>query len=349
MVSKIKLVDELSPDGSSRFFIMVSLLNILNNKNKTIKLLDVGGSSPYMASALNSLNAPFEISVIDILPKPEHFKGEYIQGDALNMPFADNSFDTVISTDVLEHIPYQNKIDFVHECLRVAKNYVIIAAPFDSDAVDAAEHATNDLNVKLFDVGQSWLEEHFEYKKPNLDNVLQAINKKGYEAEVVGSNNLYNWILSTHLNLVEAKLGLDSKKLININKLFNKSLLTSNDMSPPFYRHFVVVSKKNLSIDKKEKIDALRNPSVSHKESIIYIHSLLTLVAEKMKESDIKMKQLEKTSNSEVYDLNKQIDNLKSELADKQSIIDKCRPYIYLLNGGPFSKIGRGKKSKKQI
>ncbi len=349
MVSKIKLVDELSPDGSSRFYIMVALLNIINNKDETIKLLDVGGSSPYMANALSSLNSPFEISVIDILPKPEHFKGKYIQGDALNMPFADNSFDTVISTDVLEHIPYQKKIDFVHECLRVAKEYVIIAAPFDSDAVDTAEHATNDLNVKLFNVGQSWLEEHFEYKKPNLDSVLQSINEKGYEAEVIGSNNLYNWVLSTHLNLVEAKLGLDNKKHININKFINKFLLSSYDMSPPFYRHFIVVSKKNLSIDKKKKIAALRNPSVDHNESIAYIHSLLTLVADKMKESDIKTKQLEETLNSVVYNLSKQIDSLKGELADKQAIIDKCRPYIYLLKGGPFSKIGRGQKSKKQI
>jgi len=265
------------------------------------------------------------------------------------MTFANNSFDTVISTDVLEHIPLLKKIDFVRECLRVARDYVIIAAPFDTDAVDSAEHATNDFNKQLFNQGQSWLEEHFEYKKPSLEKILRFIEKEGYEVEVVGSNNIYNWVLSTHLNLIEAKLGLGNKKLVNINKTINKYLLLTNDMTPPFYRHFIVISKNKLTGSKKERIAALRNPTINYDESVAYIHNLLSLVSDKIRDSQTEFKQLEQTRNIEISYLKKEIDNMRHELADKQSIIDKCRPYLYLLRANPVSKVRRAIKSKKQI
>lgn len=51
----------------------------------------------------------------------------FVRGDAHHLPFKDNSFDTVVSGDVLEHVV--NPVDFLLELIRASKNKVIITTP----------------------------------------------------------------------------------------------------------------------------------------------------------------------------------------------------------------------------
>ena len=51
----------------------------------------------------------------------------FVRGDAHHLPFKDNSFDTVVSGDVLEHVV--NPITFVTELIRTARSKVIITTP----------------------------------------------------------------------------------------------------------------------------------------------------------------------------------------------------------------------------
>jgi len=54
----------------------------------------------------------------------------FIQGDALAMPFADDSFDLVFSSAVIEHVGSDaNRARFVRECFRVAKKHVFLTTP----------------------------------------------------------------------------------------------------------------------------------------------------------------------------------------------------------------------------
>jgi len=333
MVEKINSPKQLSPDGSGRFLVMLKIIQGLmdGEKHKKISLLDVGGGSPYMTSILKEVAIPHDLTTIDILPKPKGFSGKYIQGDATKMEFDDNTFDIVVSTDVLEHIPVERKKEFVQEAIRVAKEYIIIAAPFDTDGVDYAEHLTNDFNKKLFNEGQSWLEEHFEQTKPILSAVESVVEKNGLEYEVIGTNNLYNWVLATHMNLIEAKYGLGIKKINNNNEAFNETILSSGDMVGPFYRHFVVIFKKPLSTHQRENLNKITHQKIDHTSSLKYIHTLGTIVSERISE-------LRKDVNKGSVALaraNKEIYNLQQELSIKEAIIDKYRPYMRVIDLTP--------------
>lgn len=88
------------------------------------KTLDFGaGSAKYRA-----LITPYasEYTTFDM------FKGEHIDivGDALNPPFLDHTFDTVVSTQVLEHV--EKPWVVVHQIGRILKpgGVCIITAPF---------------------------------------------------------------------------------------------------------------------------------------------------------------------------------------------------------------------------
>ncbi|MDR3076114.1 MAG: class I SAM-dependent methyltransferase [Synergistaceae bacterium] len=55
---------------------------------------------------------------------------KFVKGDALNMPFENNSFDLVFSSAVIEHVGnIAHQTDFVKECYRVSKKYVFITTP----------------------------------------------------------------------------------------------------------------------------------------------------------------------------------------------------------------------------
>jgi len=55
---------------------------------------------------------------------------KFVQGNGLNLPFEDNSFDLVFSSAVLEHVgSFENQCKFFNECLRVSKKYVFLTTP----------------------------------------------------------------------------------------------------------------------------------------------------------------------------------------------------------------------------
>ena len=51
-----------------------------------------------------------------------------VVASALQLPFENSSFDAVIASDVLEHVPPQQRRDLVRETLRVARKIVLIVS-----------------------------------------------------------------------------------------------------------------------------------------------------------------------------------------------------------------------------
>jgi len=60
-----------------------------------------------------------------------------VLGDATSLPFEDGAFDSVITTDALEHMPdYEEHIAW-SELFRVARDWVMVAVPFREEMLDA--------------------------------------------------------------------------------------------------------------------------------------------------------------------------------------------------------------------
>ena len=88
-------------------------------KIKSKDVLDVGcGDGLYTSLFCRNDNNVVGID-LQKLVDPNEIDFKFIEGDALNMPFPDNSFDVVSSFDVIEHLSDDRL--FLKECCRVLK------------------------------------------------------------------------------------------------------------------------------------------------------------------------------------------------------------------------------------
>jgi SAM-dependent methyltransferase len=87
-------------------------------KNANGNLLDLGcGESPYRF-LVNEQTKYFGLDVIDS-DKFDYQKTDIVHFDGKQIPFADNYFDYIICTEVLEHVEdYQSLVDEVHRVLK---------------------------------------------------------------------------------------------------------------------------------------------------------------------------------------------------------------------------------------
>ncbi len=103
--------------------------------NKTVSLippevksiLDVGCGD---GAVTNSLVRSHDVTGIDVSDEAiKHFKGKAHIGSLEDLPFPNQSFDLVVSAEVLEHLPVSIYQASLKEMQRVAKSYIIVSTP----------------------------------------------------------------------------------------------------------------------------------------------------------------------------------------------------------------------------
>lgn len=92
-------------------------------KNMFGKILDIGANQ----GLLHKMIDDGKMIGLDIVVS--NYSRRMVKGSAEKMPFKENSFDTVIAGEVLEHLPHPEK--FMRECKRVLRSngIVIITTP----------------------------------------------------------------------------------------------------------------------------------------------------------------------------------------------------------------------------
>ena len=107
----------------------IKLLNhLIPNDVETI--LDAGCGN----GAISNFLKGYKIIGIDISFKAlKFFKHNKVLGNLANLPFKDKSFDLVICSDTLEHIPEKDFNKVISELKRVTKKYILIISPNDED------------------------------------------------------------------------------------------------------------------------------------------------------------------------------------------------------------------------
>src|SRR5947209_19338406 len=102
-----------------------------------------------------------------------------IRYDPGHLPFEDGAFDTVISLDVLEHVPPTARAGFVAELVRVSARRVFLACPSDEGAW--AEDVLKQVYAARGIPFPGWLDEHDEHGLPTAHEIA------GYVASVPGT------------------------------------------------------------------------------------------------------------------------------------------------------------------
>ncbi len=93
-------------------------------ETKTKKILEVGVGNKTVSDYLKKQG--LNVTTCDFASdlKPD------VVADVRHLPFKDNSFDSVLCCEVLEHIPYQDVPQALSELKRVSQQHVIISLPY---------------------------------------------------------------------------------------------------------------------------------------------------------------------------------------------------------------------------
>jgi hypothetical protein len=101
-----------------------------------------------------------------------------LQGDATRLDFPDNSFNFVVMSHFLEHLPdYETVEKVIKNCARIARDFIYIQGPF----FDADKYLEK-LGLKLY--WSDWRGHPAKIKTSDLNGILRKIGIKKYVIKV---------------------------------------------------------------------------------------------------------------------------------------------------------------------
>jgi len=223
---------DLPFDQYQRYELVHAVLESVRGEGQRFHVLDVGGRTALLRDFLPD----DRVDLVDI--DPSDAEG-LVLGSGAELPFQDDSFDAVCCFDTLEHVPPALRDSFVAECARVAKNYVIIAGPYDAPRVAEAEEILLDFLKVRLDWEHRYLAEHRANGLPDMVATQRGLETAGAVTAVIGHGSLDLWLLLMSLELYiehEELLGDFARR---VYRFYNEHLFLS-DHGPEVYRHAVI-------------------------------------------------------------------------------------------------------------
>ncbi len=98
-----------------------SIRNVLDRRLESV--LEVGVGSKVVSSVLR--NNEVRLTTFDIDPNLEP---DYV-GSVTDLPFGENTFDGVLCTEVLEHMPWEQTRQAIRELHRVTRKFAFVTVP----------------------------------------------------------------------------------------------------------------------------------------------------------------------------------------------------------------------------
>ncbi|MFH1063083.1 MAG: class I SAM-dependent methyltransferase [Candidatus Omnitrophota bacterium] len=157
---------------------------IIKKKLNKANLLEVGSGSLGLSRCLKKKIVGVDLKTTG----PRYGNMSLVKADAAALPFRDNSFDFVVSVDMLEHIPERSRQKVVGELLRVCKKKAFIGVPCGELARKWEEKAGKVYNSALkklenqknrknkFAERNIFLSEHSRYGLPEESRMKEYIN-----------------------------------------------------------------------------------------------------------------------------------------------------------------------------
>jgi len=229
-MSSEELVRDLPFDLYQRYQGVAELISVVEPGS----LLDVGGyigdAGGHLAVSADFLSGPSGNRLVRSTDFRQCDHPDHIASEGTALPFPDAAFEAVVSLDVLEHITPANRERFLAELERVAQNWVVVAAPFNSPEAERAEHLLSSGVMH----GHGFLDEHRELGLPDGEAVRLHCKARGYPCWQVPNGNIDNWVLLQTLNALF--FGSRSATIARtFNRIYSERLFPK-DHAVPCYR-----------------------------------------------------------------------------------------------------------------
>lgn len=171
------------PDTALRYLPMVDLLK--KNQWEDLKILEVGsgsyGITPYLKKKITGIDLFFDEPNFPLLKR--------VKGSATKLLFDDNQFDIVLLSDVLEHLPRDQRKKVLEEVVRVGTKAVIIGGPFGKDAAEQ-DRVLAQYSKKKLGVMHKFFIDHLKFGLPEVGDINNYL-KNNLKVKVIQVEGYY--------------------------------------------------------------------------------------------------------------------------------------------------------------
>ena len=242
---------------------------------------------------------------------------EFQQADGVELAFADDSYDFVIATDVLEHVPAEKRGEFLTEASRVARIGAILSFPYNASFVVDAEKRVNTYYKALAGEDYIWLKEHINNTLPDISEIEKCLSSANRRFFSFKHGDIKTWekIWYCHFDTVFAPDTLEYRE--RVDNYYN-SVLYQSDVSNTCYRVFYVISDTNITDWEKYAVTIWRERDV---ESVRFLDTLLA-------EHRSIQRTLGKRLHKEVADKERHIENQAQIIETTQAALEEVRKEV---------------------
>ena len=234
---------EIAFDLYERYILLEDISKLFRPGESTYNVLDVGGHTeafwPGFPSLAGVLIPGARVAVVDLISTAG--LQNYIQASGVQLPFRDGAFDLVCSLDTLEHVAGEHRPALLSELLRVTRDGLYLAFPFDSASNRWAESMVREYTDVVLKNPVPALLEHHQFGLPDLESVSRWFSSNPHPWIGFGQGNTDVWLLMmlTYHSLRMA--GMDFVQ--ELNGRFNQ-VCAAEDWAEPHYRAGYLLSKR---------------------------------------------------------------------------------------------------------
>lgn len=218
---------------AARYF---PILRVLKQQlAETDSLLEIGSGSVGIRKFYNGSFVGCDIS-FPVRPKAPMVP---VVASATTLPFGDRSFDAVVASDVLEHVPLVERMVVVREALRVTRKIAVFGFPSGQPAAEYDRKLGEAYDRRQLERPE-WLQEHMRYQPfPTLalfEDVQPGWTITSFDNENVA---FHNWVMQREMRTWARYCFL---VLLTALPRLMEQLLRRTDREP-YYRKIVIVQR----------------------------------------------------------------------------------------------------------
>ena len=317
---------EIAFDLYERYVLLEQIGKLFRPVESAYNVLDVGGHTaafwPGFPSLAGVLIPNSRAAVVDMLPTSE--LRNYVRASGVRLPFRDGAFDLVCSLDTLEHLPSEQRPAFVSEMLRVSRDGLYLAFPFDSPSNRWAESLVVEYATIVLKDPIPALLEHREFGLPDRDSVTRLFSGNSYPWISFGQGNTDVWLL---MMLTYHSLRAPGTDFVQeLNRRFNQ-VYAAQDWGEPNYRTGFVLSKRHSLADLEAVRGSFGSPGKkADLQSVLAFCQLFLTIAQNARvtvDKDRHIRNIEQELINGRTLHSAHITNIENELADVRAYREK--------------------------